>query len=73
MKDNFNYIVEEFADIMILRFKVPEFDKLSFKEKQFIYYLSEASLWGLDITWLQFGKSNLLLRRTLENIIKTYT
>lgn len=73
MNDNFKYVIDEFADIKILKFEVPDFNKLSFKEKEYVYYLSEASLWGRDITWLQFGKNNLILRKTLENIIETYS
>jgi len=57
-----------FADIQMLRYDLPGFKELSPKQKAYIYYLSEATLWGRDITFDQFGKYNLLIRKTLEAI-----
>lgn len=64
--DNFEYQGERFADIQMLRYRLPAFDKLSSSQKAYIYYLSEATLWGRDITFDQFGKHNLLIRKCLE-------
>jgi dipeptidyl-peptidase-3 len=71
-EEEFIYQTEQFADVRILRCRVPEFEKLSPKEKEFIYYLYQAALSGRDITWDQNYKHNLCIRRTLENIISTY-
>ena len=68
----FTYEVDRFEDIRVLRYRVPGFDQLTLKQKQFIYYLSEAALCGRDILWDQQFKYNLLIRRTLEAIMLTY-
>lgn len=73
MNNDFKYIVDEFADIRVIRYIVPGFDKLSLRQKMYIYYLNEACKCGLDIIWIQKNKDNLLIRKTLENIIKTYS
>ena len=72
MTDDFNYNVDRFEDIRVLRYKLPGFESLSLNEKEFIYYLSEAALCGRDIQWDQNFKYNLLVRKTLEGIIDTY-
>lgn len=66
----FNYTDERFADIQMLRYQLPNFEKLSARQKAYIYYLSEATLWGRDITFDQYGKYNLLIRKTLEAIYR---
>lgn len=66
--ENFKYSDERFADIQMLRYRLDDFDKLSLKKKKFIYYLSEATLWGRDITFDQCGKYNLKIRKLLEAI-----
>ncbi len=71
--DSFNYVLEQFADLRILRYQVPGFDDLSLQEKKLIYYLSRAALCGRDIIWDQNGKYNLAIRKTMENIYETYT
>ena len=68
MNNNFQYQGERFADIQMLRYQLPGFETLSLNQKLYIYYLSEATLWGRDITFDQFGKYNLLIRSTLEKI-----
>lgn len=68
-----NYIDEKFADIQILRYKLEGFETLSLREKLYIYYLSKAVLSGRDITFDQFGKYNLIIRRVLEQIFMCYT
>ncbi len=72
VKDTFEYFSEKFADIKILRYHLPEFDKLSLQQKKLIYYLSMAALCGRDIIYDQNYKYNLIIRKTLENIFKTY-
>jgi len=66
MKDTFAYSEEKFADIQMLRYKMPGFEELPLQKKIFIYYLSQATLCGRDITTDQFGKYNLRIRKTLE-------
>ena len=70
---SFKYELEQFADLRILRYQVPGFDELSLNEKKLVYYLSQAALCGRDIIWDQNGKYNLAIRKTMENIYKTYT
>ncbi len=62
-----------FADLQILRYQIPGFNQLPLQQKQLAYYLSEAALAGRDICYDQFGKYNLFLRKTLENIYQTYS
>lgn len=64
----FKYEDERFADIQLLRYRLDGFNELSLKQKELIYYLSEATLWGRDITFDQFGKYNLKIRKTLESV-----
>ncbi len=71
--DTFKYLVEQFADLKILRYQVPGFDSLSVNQKKLIYYLCQATLAGRDIIFDQNGKYNLDIRRTLEVIYDTYS
>lgn len=64
----FIYTDERFADLQMLRYKLPQFEKLSLQQKKYIYYLSQATLCGRDITTDQFGKYNLRIRKTLETL-----
>lgn len=68
----FSYTDISFADIQMLRYKVEGFDRLSLKEKTYIYYLSEAALWGRDILFDQNGRYNLRIRRMLEAVYTHY-
>ena len=68
----FNYVVDQFADLEILRYKVPGFESLSLRQKQLLYHLSEAALMGRDIFFDQNGRYNLAIRRTLEAIYTNY-
>lgn len=70
--DNFRYNDEQFADIQMLRYKVEGFERLTLKEKTFIYYLSEAALQGRDILFDQNGRYNLRIRRMLETVYTDY-
>lgn len=71
--ENFKYLLEEFADLKIIRYQIPGWDDLSLSQKEYIYHLSEAAKWGRDIIWAQNCKDNLKVRHTLENIIEKYT
>ena len=71
-EDDFQYNVEKFADLRIIRFKVPGFEDLNLNEKKLLYYLSEAALSGRDIFYDQNYKHNLTIRRTLESIVEHY-
>ena len=73
VKDDFTWFVEQFEDIRILKYKLPAFESLSVQQKEYIYYLSEAALAGRDILWDQNFRYNLLIRKTLEAIIDTYS
>ncbi|WP_418494668.1 dipeptidyl-peptidase 3 family protein [Coprobacter sp.] len=66
------YSVEKFADLEILRYKVPGFEDLTPKQKELVYYLSQAALQGRDILYDQNGKWNLAIRRTLEAVYTQY-
>ncbi len=70
--DKFSYSDESFADIQMLRYQLKGFEALSLQQKKLIYYLSEATLYGRDITFDQFGKYNLIIRKTLEAILLSY-
>lgn len=71
-EDTFEYQVEQFADLQILRYRVPGFEKLSLRQKQLIYYLSQAALEGRDILYHQNGKYNLPVRWLLEAVYVAY-
>ncbi|ERI85732.1 peptidase family M49 [Bacteroides pyogenes F0041] len=66
------YIVEQFADLQILRYKVPGFEELTLKQKELVYYLTQAALEGRDILFDQNGKYNLRIRRMLEAVYTNY-
>lgn len=72
LTDDFNYTVEQFADLQILRYKVKDFDKLTLKQKELVYYLSQAALQGRDILYDQNGKYNLIIRKMLETVYTDY-
>ena len=71
-ENNFNYKVDRFADIEVLRYRVNDFEQLSLQQKQLVYYLTEAAAYGRDILTDQNGKYNLAIRTTLEEIYKNY-
>lgn len=70
--DQIDYTVEQFADLQILRYRVPGFEDLSLKQKELVYYLSQAALEGRDILFDQNGKYNLAIRRMLETVYTQY-
>lgn len=71
-QDNFTYVTDKFADLRILRYKVPGFEELTPQQRELLYYLSEAALAGRDIIYDQNYKHNLRVRRTLDAIITNY-
>tara|TARA_R110001583_G_scaffold193815_1_gene363166 strand:- start:6089 stop:8119 length:2031 start_codon:yes stop_codon:yes gene_type:complete len=68
----FEYVVEQFADIKVLRYQIPGFDELSLKQKQLVYYLSQAGMAGRDIMYDQNYRYNLKIRRALEKVYQNY-
>lgn len=72
-ESDFCYVDEKFADIQMLRYRLNGFDSLTRRQKAYVYHLSEATLSGRDITFDQHGKYNLLIRKTLETILRCYT
>ena len=70
--EEFNYTVEQFADLQLLRYKVHGFEELSLKQKELVYYLSQAALEGRDILFDQNGKYNLTIRKMLETVYTDY-
>ena len=69
---NFNYHVDRFADIEVLRYEVPEFDRLTPQQRTMVYYLTQAAQMGRDIIWDQNGRYNLQIRQLLEKIYQNY-
>ena len=70
--DDFDYTVDRFADIEVLRYKVPDFENLTPRQKALVYYLTEAAITGRDILWDQNGCYNLAIRDLLEDIYTSY-
>ena len=68
----FDYQVDEFADIRVLRYRIPGWEDLSLKEQKLVYYLTQAGLSGRDIIWDQNYRHNLKIREALENIYVNY-
>lgn len=71
-QQEFKFLLEQFADLKIMRYQVPGFDELTLQQKELVYYLSQAALAGRDILFDQNYKYNLAIRRTLENIAENY-
>jgi dipeptidyl-peptidase-3 len=71
-KESFDFFVEQFSDIKILRYQIPGWEKLTLKEQELVYYLTQAGYSGRDIMWDQHYKYNLVIRKALENIYQNY-
>ena len=69
---DFDYNVESFGDIKVLRYQIPGWDKLTLKEQKLVYYLTQAGLAGRDIMWDQNYRHNLTIRKALENVYTNY-
>ena len=70
--NDFKYLVETFADLRIMRYRIPEWESLSLQQKAYLYYLGEAAKCGRDILFDQNYKHNLRIRKTMEAILNTY-
>ncbi|WP_010252218.1 dipeptidyl-peptidase 3 family protein [Myroides injenensis] len=70
--ENFEFSVDKFGDIEVLRYQIPGWNDLTLKEKKLVYYLSQAGYVGRDIMWDQNYKHNLKIRKALENIYVNY-
>ena len=70
--DDFEFLAEQFADLKIVRYQIPGWDKLTAKQKEYVYYLYEAGLAGRDIIWDQNYRHNITIRKALETIINNY-
>lgn len=68
----FDYKVDEFADVRVLRYRIPDWEKLSLKEQKLVYYLTQAGLSGRDIMWDQNYRHNLTIRKALESVYVNY-
>lgn len=68
----FRYLIDEFADLKVMRYQVPGWDGLSLQQKEYVYHLAEAAKWGRDIYWDQNCRYNLQLRKAVENILENY-
>ena len=71
--NDFNYFVEQFEDIRVLRYQLPGFESLTLQQKKLIYYLSQSALSGRDILWDQNFRYNMLIRKTLEAILDHFS
>ncbi|MGN0201565.1 MAG: dihydrofolate reductase [Candidatus Cryptobacteroides sp.] len=71
-EEGFKYLIDEFADLKVMRYRIPGWEDLSLQQKEYVYHLAEAAKWGRDIYFEQNCKGNLKLRKTLEKIIEEY-
>ena len=71
-KSDFKYLIDEFADLKIIRYQIPGWDELSLQQKEYAYHLAEAAKWGRDIHWDQNCQGNIELRHVIENILNNY-
>lgn len=71
--EDFQYLVEQFADLKIMKYQVPGFDKLTLDQKKLVYFLTQAGLSGRDIIWDQNYRHNLKIRKALENVVRNYS
>ena len=71
-EESFKYLADEFADIKVIRYRIPGWDSLTVEQKGYIYHLSEAAKSGRDIYWDQNFKYGLKIRKVLETIFEKY-
>ena len=69
---DFKYLMDEFADLKIMRYQVPGWDELTLQQKEYVYHLAEAAKYGRDIIWMQNCKYNLDVRKALEAVLENY-
>lgn len=70
--EDFHYLMDEFADLKVMRYQVPGWEDLTLRQKEYAYHLSEAAKYGRDITWDQYCKWNLPVRHAVEDILNDY-
>ena len=70
---DFKYLLDEFADVKVMRYQVPGWDALSLQQKEYVYHLAEAAKYGRDIIWMQNCRYNLDIRKMLENALENYS
>ena len=70
--EGFRYLVDEFADLKVMRYTIPGWENLTLQQKEYAYHLAEAAKWGRDILWDQNSAGNIALRHALENILNNY-
>lgn len=68
----FRYLIDEFADLKVMRYRIPGWEELSLRQKEYVYHLAEAAKWGRDIYFEQNCEGNLRLRKIIEKIINEY-
>ena len=71
-EDSFRYLIDEFADVKIMRYQIPGWDSLSLQQKHYVYHLGEAAKYGRDIIWVQNCRYNLPVRHIVEDILDRY-
>ena len=71
-QEDFKYLIDEFADLKIIRYRIPGWEDLTLQQKEYIYHLGEAAKYGRDILWAQNFKYNLQIRKVIENILNNY-
>ena len=71
-EDGFRYLIDEFADLKVMRYRIPGWEELSLRQKEYVYHLAEAAKWGRDIYFEQNCEGNLRLRKVIEKIINEY-
>lgn len=70
--DGFRYLLDEFADVKVMRYTVPGWDGLTLQQKEYVYHLAEASKYGRDIIWMQNCRYNIDVRKVLEAVLENY-
>ncbi|MBO7544760.1 MAG: dihydrofolate reductase [Bacteroidales bacterium] len=70
--DGFRYLLDEFADLKVMRYKVPGWEDLSLRQKEYAFHLAEAAKYGRDILWDQNCKWNIPIRHAVENVLENY-
>ena len=70
--EDFKYLAEQFADLRLIRYRIPGWDQLTLKQKKLVYFLTQAGYSGRDIIWDQNYRHNLVIRHTLEKIVNKY-
>ena len=70
-EEDFKYTIDSFADLKVMRYRIPGWENLSLQQKEYAYHLAEAAKYGRDILWDQNCKENLRVRHAVEAILET--